>query len=170
MQFGSVNVSATCHCRPSQTSALHSAVTVLTPSDNAPGTNILCCSCSGSDSESTSLPPDGGDQVVPSHGHHLHQEVRGLADAAWDDAEPRAPSPQPPPVRAESPPAHAQTSAPEPEPELRPEQGEEHKDILGSLSYSCLLSGWLENDLKSSISLGFLDDNDDLGENAELFL
>jgi len=99
---------------------------------------------SSSASESESPPPDG-DQVVPSHvpshGHHLHSEVRGLADAAWDDSEPRQPSP-PPPVIAET---SSQSSVPEPEPEVRPEQG------------------WLENDLKGSISLGFLDDNDDLG-------
>lgn len=101
--------------------------------------------------------------MVPSHGHHLHSEVRGLADAAWDDAEPRAPSP-PPPVIAETPATHAQTSAPEPEPETRSDQGEDRDDDDGDLLTIVCFPGWLENDLKSSISLGFLDDNDDLGE------
>ena len=33
------------------------------------------------------------------------------------------------------------------------------------MSSLCWFSGWLDNDLKSSVSLGFLDDNDDLGKN-----
>ena len=127
MQLGSVNIShLSVDCRLHQTSALlsHSAVTLLTRYYTAAVLTFLLCSCSGSDSES--LPPEG-DQVVPSHGHHLHSEVRGLADAAWDDAEPRAPSPQPP-VIAETPNTHAQTSAPEPEPETRTEQGDHNND------------------------------------------
>ena len=65
--------------------------------------------------------------MVPSHGHHLHSEVRGLADAAWDDSEPRQPSP-PPPVIAET---SSQSSVPEPEPEIRPEQGEDNDEDWG---------------------------------------
>mgnify|MGYP001283478286 CR=1 FL=1 len=88
---------------------------------------FLLCSSSASESESPS--PDG-DQVVPSHvpshGHNLHSEVRGLADAAWDDSEPRQPSP-PPPVIAET---SSQSSVPEPEPEVRPEQGENDEEEI----------------------------------------